>query len=48
MVLCDCFEFFIHDAGSRNGVAMAVRGDRELKKGQRFLVGDQIMRVENV
>jgi len=41
-------EFFVHDAGSRNGVAMAVRGDRQLKKGQRFLVGDQIMRVENI
>lgn len=41
-------EFFVQDAGSRNGVAMAVRGDRELKKGQRFLLGDQILRVEDV
>lgn len=47
-IVSEDIEFFIHDAGSRNGVAMAVRGDRELKKGQRFLVGDQIMRVENV
>ena len=47
-IVSEDIEFFIHDAGSRNGVAMAVRGDRQLKKGQRFLVGDQIMRVENV
>jgi len=47
-VVSEDIEFFIHDAGSRNGVAMAVRGDRELKKGQRFLLGDQILRVENV
>jgi hypothetical protein len=47
-IVSEDIEFFVHDAGSRNGVAMAVRGDRELKKGQRFLVGDQIMRVENV
>lgn len=40
-------EFYVQDAGSRNGVAMAVRGDRELKKNQRFLLGDQILRVEN-
>lgn len=47
-IVSEDIEFFVHDAGSRNGVAMAVRGDRQLKKGQRFLVGDQIMRVENV
>ncbi len=41
-------EFFVHDAGSRNGVAMAVRGERPLKKGQRLLLGDQILRVESV
>ena len=40
-------EFYIHDAGSRNGVAMAVRGERPLKKGQRLLLGDQIFRVES-
>ena len=39
-------EFYIHDAGSRNGVAMAVRGERQLHRGQRLLLGDQIMRVE--
>jgi predicted component of type VI protein secretion system len=41
-------EFFMHDAASRNGVAMSVRGERSLKKGQRILVGDQILRVESV
>ena len=39
-------DFFVHDAGSRNGVAMAVRGEQALKKGQRLLLGDQILRVE--
>ena len=41
-------EFVIADAGSRNGVALAVRGERPLKKGQRLLLGDQILRVESV
>jgi pSer/pThr/pTyr-binding forkhead associated (FHA) protein len=47
-IVSEDIEFFVQDAGSRNGVAMSVRGDRALKKGQRFLVGDQILRVENV
>ncbi len=41
-------EFFVHDAGSRNGVAVGVRGDRVLKPGQRVLIGDQILRIESV
>ena len=41
-------EFFVHDAGSRNGVALGVRGERSVKKGQRVLVGDQVLRVESV
>ncbi len=41
-------EFFVHDANSRNGVAVSVRGERALKKGQRILVGDQILRLESV
>lgn len=41
-------EFFVHDAGSRNGVALGVRGERLLKKGQRVLVGDQVLRVESL
>ena len=41
-------EFFVHDAGSRNGVALGVRGERPLAKGQRILVGDQVLRVESM
>lgn len=41
-------EFFIHDSNSRNGVAMSVRGERALQRGQRLLIGDQILRVESV
>ncbi len=41
-------DFFVHDAGSRNGVALAVRGERVLKEGQRVLLGDQILRVESL
>ena len=41
-------DFSVHDAGSRNGVAIAVRGEQALKKGQRLLLGDQILRVESV
>ncbi|HEY4137737.1 MAG TPA: FHA domain-containing protein [Casimicrobiaceae bacterium] len=40
-------EFFAHDANSRNGVAMAVRGQLAIKRGQRFLAGDQILRLES-
>lgn len=41
-------EFYVHDSGSRNGVAMAVRGEREIKLHTRILVGDQILRVESL
>ena len=41
-------EFFVHDANSRNGVAMSVRGERVVKRGQRLLVGDQVLRVESL
>jgi pSer/pThr/pTyr-binding forkhead associated (FHA) protein len=41
-------EFFIADSGSRNGVAVAVRGELALDSGQRLLVGDQVLRIENV
>jgi hypothetical protein len=39
-------EFFVSDAGSRNGVAVALRGERELNPGQRILLGDRILRLE--
>jgi pSer/pThr/pTyr-binding forkhead associated (FHA) protein len=41
-------EFFVRDAGSRNGVAMSVKGERPIKRGARLLIGDQILRVESV
>ena len=41
-------EFFVRDCGSRNGVALAVRGERAVRKGQRVLVGDQILRIESI
>jgi pSer/pThr/pTyr-binding forkhead associated (FHA) protein len=41
-------EFYVHDAGSRNGVALAVRGERPVRQGQRILMGDQILRIESV
>ena len=41
-------EFFVHDAGSRNGVALGVRGERALVPGQKLMLGDAIMRVERV
>lgn len=47
-VRSDDSEFVVHDLGSRNGVALAVRGERKLERGQRVLVGDQILRVEHV
>jgi pSer/pThr/pTyr-binding forkhead associated (FHA) protein len=40
--------FILHDLGSRNGVGVAVRGERVLKVGQRVLLGDQVLRVESV
>lgn len=39
-------DFVVVDAGSRNGVAVAVRGEVALKHASRMLVGDKLMRVE--
>lgn len=39
-------DFVVVDAGSRNGVAVAARGDIALKNGSRILVGDKLMVVE--
>ncbi len=39
-------DFVLADAGSRNGVAVAARGDIALKKGSKILVGDKLMMVE--
>jgi len=40
--------FVIRDVGSRNGVAIAVRGERRIAPGQRVLAGDVMLRVESV
>ncbi|MDH5804102.1 MAG: FHA domain-containing protein [Gemmatimonadota bacterium] len=39
-------DFIILDAGSRNGVAITVRGEMELAVGRRFLLGDKTLRLE--
>ena len=39
-------DFVLADAGSRNGVAVAVRGDQILTKGSKVLVGDKLLLVE--
>lgn len=41
-------EFIVLDLGSRNGVAVAVRGERPVKAGQKILLGDQTLRVESL
>ncbi len=39
-------DFILVDAGSRNGVAVSVRGDVPLRHGSRFLVGNTMLRLE--
>jgi len=39
-------DFVVVDAGSRNGIAIAVRGERVLSDRARMLIGDQMLRVE--
>ncbi len=39
-------DFVVADAGSRNGIAIAVRGDVELRHGSRILAGDKNLRLE--
>jgi pSer/pThr/pTyr-binding forkhead associated (FHA) protein len=41
-------DFYVYDAGSRNGVALSVRGERPVRKGQRILLGDQVLRIESI
>ena len=41
-------EFIVLDDGSRNGVAVSVRGEKPVKAGQRFLIGDQTIRVDSI
>jgi len=39
-------DFVLIDANSRNGVAVAARGDVPVRHGSRILVGDKVLRVE--
>jgi pSer/pThr/pTyr-binding forkhead associated (FHA) protein len=39
-------DFVLVDAGSRNGVAIAVRGERRVPPNARLLAGDQMLRAE--
>jgi pSer/pThr/pTyr-binding forkhead associated (FHA) protein len=39
-------DFVVLDADSRNGVALAARGDMPLRHNSRVLVGDKLLRVE--
>ena len=39
-------DFVVIDAGSRNGVAIAARGDMTLQHRSRILLGDKLLRVE--
>lgn len=41
-------DFAVSDAGSRNGVAIAVRGERAISVGHRVLLGDRMLRVEEL
>ncbi|MDA1080665.1 MAG: FHA domain-containing protein [Gemmatimonadetes bacterium] len=41
-------EFIVIDDGSRNGIAVSVRGEKPVKVGQKLLIGDQTMRVESL
>jgi hypothetical protein len=41
-------DFFVHDIESTNGVAIAIRGECVVQRGQRILVGDQILRVDHL
>jgi pSer/pThr/pTyr-binding forkhead associated (FHA) protein/predicted amidophosphoribosyltransferase len=41
-------EFIVLDLGSRNGIAVAVRGEKPVRAGQRILLGDQTLRVESL
>jgi hypothetical protein len=39
-------DFVVVDAGSRNGIALAARGDMPLRHRSRILVGDKLLRLE--
>jgi len=39
-------DFVLVDTGSRNGIAVAVRGERRVPPNGRLLIGDQMIRAE--
>ncbi|MEO8293967.1 MAG: FHA domain-containing protein, partial [Gemmatimonadota bacterium] len=39
-------DFVVTDMGSRNGVAISIRGEPLLRSGSRILIGDQLLKVE--
>ncbi|HEU5262360.1 MAG TPA: FHA domain-containing protein [Gemmatimonadales bacterium] len=39
-------DFVVVDANSRNGIALAARGDISLRHNSRILVGDKLLRIE--
>lgn len=41
-------EFIVIDLESRNGIAIAVRGEKPVHVGQRILMGDHTLRVESL
>ena len=41
-------QFIVLDDGSRNGVAVSVRGEMPVKIGQKILMGDQTLRVKSL
>ncbi|HVT39395.1 MAG TPA: FHA domain-containing protein [Gemmatimonadaceae bacterium] len=41
-------QFIVLDDGSRNGIAVATRGEQPVNVGQRILVGDQTLRVKSL
>ncbi|MEO8634152.1 MAG: FHA domain-containing protein [Gemmatimonadales bacterium] len=46
MIRSEDADFVVLDAGSRNGVAISVRGERRVGPNARILVGDQMLRAE--
>jgi pSer/pThr/pTyr-binding forkhead associated (FHA) protein len=39
-------DFVITDMGSRNGIALSIKGEPILRSGARILIGDQLLKVE--
>ncbi|HEX9283411.1 MAG TPA: FHA domain-containing protein [Gemmatimonadales bacterium] len=46
MIRSEDADFVVVDANSRNGIALAARGDMPLQHNSRILVGDKLLRIE--